>query len=144
MAIFTLESFTWIYILHVKINTIPCFDAVTKKWWLKNFGSADWFFKISLSWSSSVVILLTGCVLFSRKNNYFRYHLLAENDSRPSYAYILSILVPQIAPVIAKHALYFTLSNFDSEFTLRGYIIIYYIAQSKWESMNDLYIVSSL
>ena len=124
---FTLEFFVWIYILKVKIKTIPCFNAVRKKWCPRNFGSADWFFKIYLSWSSSVVIFLTSRVLFSRKKKWFRYHFLAENHSRFSFAYILSILVPRIARVFAKHALYCTLSNFDTKFTLRGYIIIYYI-----------------
>ena len=37
----------------------------------------------------------------------FLYHLLAESDSSPSSAYILSLLVSQIAPGIAKHGLYF-------------------------------------
>ena len=31
-----------------------------KKWWLKNFGSADLFFKISLTWWSSAAAPLTN------------------------------------------------------------------------------------
>ena len=62
-------------------------------------------------------ITTTGESLFSvlQKKYSFRYHVLGESNSRPSSTYILSLLVPQIAPVIAKHALYCTLSSSDSK-----------------------------
>ena len=80
-------------------------------------------------WVDHLVLWFFSLVVyyFLEKKSDFRYHFLAENHSRFSFAYILSILVPRIARVFAKHALYCTLSNFDTKFTLRGYIIIYCI-----------------
>ena len=72
----------------------------------ENFGSADWVFKMPLTcW----------------------YSVVAESDSRPSSAYILSLLAPWIAPVITKHALDCTLSSFDSKFTLPGLSYVVYL-----------------
>ena len=129
--IFTLEFFIWICIFQVRIKNIPYFNAVKKNWWLKNLQFCRLFLQDVLSWWSSVVAPVIGKIYvvcqvgwrkavyyFVGKKSNFRYHLLAESDSRPSSAYILSLLVSRIAPVIGKHALYCTFSNFDSKFTL--------------------------
>lgn len=72
----TLEFFTWIYTLQDKIKTIPYFKTTKKNWWQKNFGFADWFFDMSLTRSSSVLVPLTskffvGCQVGWRKVVYY-------------------------------------------------------------------------
>ena len=133
---FTTEFFMGIYILQVKIKTIPYFSA-REKWWLNNFGSADCVFKMYFTWWSSVVALLIGKIYvscqvgykkvvycFDEKSN-FRYHLLAKSDSRPSSAHILSLLVPWITPAIAKHACIFYSFYFWFKFCIIRFVIYY-------------------
>ena len=123
-------SVIWIYTSQVWIKNIPYFNTTRKNLWLKNFGLAYCFFKISLTWCSSFVAPLTVkinvsfqiyCInflyYFVDKND-FLYQLLAGSNSRPNFENILSVFVPWVVHVIAKHALYCLLSNFNSNITL--------------------------
>ena len=109
---FTLEFYIWIYILQVRSRTIPYFNVVRKKWRRKNFGPADWFFKVFLSGWSSVAAPLTGkiysgCQVGWRKAVYyflkkkFRYHLLA---------YHLLSFCPHSFNIVLQSYLWFFLS----------------------------------